>query len=195
MSSTNPTDVNDLASQLRREGNGLVAGAVATLLYLGAILCMSLALSAWLLFGTAGEDGLIVVLCIVAGIAGSAGAALLSAAERMAEGWEFSSGGQWPYKKERKERFSWRMTPLFVVRPLLGGLMGFITYVSIVGGYFLAVSSPQEAALRPAGMAFFAVLAGLFAKTFLGKLKDVFATLTGAQKPQDPNQETKGAAS
>lgn len=77
MSNTHPANANDPRSQLQREGPGLVGGAVATLLYLGVILSLSLALSAWLLFGATSENGLIVVLCIAAGIAGSAGAAFL----------------------------------------------------------------------------------------------------------------------
>lgn len=172
----------------RKPGPGetivLMVSALAIIAYLVTLVLVTLATCVWLLGpGGAHMDAnyRALLLCIVAGTLGSTGMALVSVAERVAAGWEIYDGSKWP-ESNRKDRFSLRMLGQFAARPFLGSLVGFVTYVGVVGGYFLTVSAPAGASLRPAGMAFFAVLAGLFAKTMLEQLKEIFKALVGARK-------------
>lgn len=178
------TVTNEYHKPSARETAALAVSAILTVAYLVAFVLVTLATCMYLLRpGAANLDAnyRALLLCIAAGTLGSAGMALVSAAERMANGWESHDGLKWP-DSNKPDRFSLRMTGQFVVRPFLGALVGFVTYVGVVGGYFVTVSSPEGASLRPAGMAFFAVLAGLFAKTMLERLKEMFKALVGAGK-------------
>lgn len=167
-----------------RETALLAGSAILVIAYLAAFVLVALAGCVFLLrpgAATLDADFRALLLCIVAGTLGSAGMALLSVVERLAAGWEIFDGAKWPLSS-KSDRFNLRMLGQFVVRPFLGALVGFVTYVGVVGGYFVAVSTPEGASLRPAGIAFFAVLSGLFAKTMLERLKEMFKALVGAQR-------------
>lgn len=78
------------------------------------------------------------------------------------------------------------MVPGFLARPFLGASVGFLVYLAVVGGFWIVISpnsSPNSGPeFRPHGLAFLALLGGLFAETFLEKLKGVFDTIFGSQK-------------
>ncbi len=130
-----------------------------------------------------------IVLCVFGGTLGSAVAALLSIVDRYGNGWELNSGRQYPEKDEQakedrrrkrpKERFNARLVPSFVVRPFLGSAMGLLVYTGLLGGYLIATQDTAEKDFSLPGLVFLSCLAGLFAKTFLEKLKDVFKALVG----------------
>jgi hypothetical protein len=112
------------------------------------------------------------VLAIFAGTAGSAAAALLSAADRVAQGWEFDGGDQWP-DDSKKERFKARMVPLFAVRPFLGSFVGALAYAGFLSGALFDSNPSSERIL------FITLLSGFFAKTLLDVLKGAFKGLVG----------------
>ena len=117
-------------------------------------------------------------LCVLGGTLGSSVSALLSAGDRISHGWEFSGGTKYPMD-EPKDKFVARMVPLFMVRPFLGSAMGLLVYVGLTGGYLIAVQNAQGAAFSREGLLFLAFLGGLFAKTFIEKLRAMFDTLFG----------------
>lgn len=119
-----------------------------------------------------------ILLCVVGGTLGSSISALLSAADRISNGWEFSAGEKYP-RFEPKDKFVARMVPFFLVRPFLGSAMGLLVYVGLTGGYLIAVQNAQGSTFSPEGLLFLALLGGLFAKTFLEKLRAMFDTLFG----------------
>ena len=117
-------------------------------------------------------------LCVAGGTLGSSISALVSAADRISQGWEFSGGEKYPALGP-KEKFVARMVPFFIVRPLLGSAMGLLIYVGLTGGYLIAVQNAQGATFSREGLLFLTFLGGLFAKTFIEKLRAMFDTLFG----------------
>lgn len=109
----------------------------------------------------------------------------------MSHGWEYSRGGTYP-AKEPTGKFVARMVPFFIIRPLLGAAVGFLAYVGIVGGFLIVLQNPEDATFSDEGLLFITILTGLFAKTFLEKMRDAFDTLFGKQKT--PDAESKGEA-
>ena len=87
-------------------------------------------------------------------------------------------------KEEPKDKFLARMSPQFILRPLLGAVMGLLVYGGIIGGYLITVQVENLSitSFRPEGLLFVSLLAGLFAKTFIEKLRDMFDALFGKQK-------------
>ena len=121
-----------------------------------------------------------ILLCIMGGALGSSISALLSAAERISHGWEFSGGEKHP-APEPKDKFVGRMVPFFMIRPFLGAAMGLLIYAGITGGYLIAIENAGNATFSRPGLLFFSFLAGLFAKTFIEKLRAMFATMFSAR--------------
>lgn len=119
-----------------------------------------------------------VLLCIVGGTLGSSISALISAAERISHGWELSEGIKYP-DPQPVDKFVARMVPFFVVRPFLGSAMGLVVYAGITGGYLIAAQNPDKATFSREGLLFLAFLGGLFAKTFMEKLRAMFDALFG----------------
>lgn len=119
-----------------------------------------------------------ILLCVLGGTLGSAISALLSAAERISHGWEFSEGDRYP-TPEPKDKFVLRMVPFFLVRPFLGSAMGLLVYAGLTSGYLIAVENAQDATFSRQGLLFFSFLGGLFAKTFIEKLRAMFDTFFG----------------
>ncbi len=106
-------------------------------------------------------------VCIIAGILGSTSAALLSALERKANGWENKNGNKYP-KDEPKYKFSERIATFFLFRPVFGILAGLLVYF---GMQSKAIGKLQNDT-NP-DIIFFSLVAGLFIKLLIEKLKDI----------------------
>lgn len=138
----------------------------------GAVLAVAVLL-AWAP-GSSGGDAWatarVVALSIVAGVAGSSIAALQSLLDRRSHGLELRFGRKVP-PGGKPDRFSERMAPWFLARPVLGAFAGLVVYA----GPGLVGDRPDDVL----GMTFVALLAGLFAKTLIVRLKAVFDALLG----------------
>ncbi|MBM3211151.1 hypothetical protein FJZ33_02960 [Candidatus Poribacteria bacterium] len=142
-------------------------------------------LSNWIFVGV---EAKVIIICIMAGGMGSSISALISAAERIAHGWELDIEGETiKYPNEGpKDKFVSRMVPFFMIRPFFGFAMGLVVYLGIQAGYLIAVSNQSEKSLSLEGLMFLSFLAGLFAKTFIEKLRDMFDAFFGkTQKSKD----------
>jgi hypothetical protein len=112
------------------------------------------------------------LLGMLAGFLGSSTAGLRSALDRRANGIEDANGHQWPDPGTKKERFNRRIGVWFWYRPILGMVVGFFVYLAAQAG-MLDRAKPE------AGLAFFALLGGLFAKSLLDLLLEKFKVLFG----------------
>jgi hypothetical protein len=124
------------------------------------------------------QRDLILCLCILAGTVSSGISALLSVTSRIANGWEFSTGDKYPHEIP-KDKFGVRMIPAFLVRPFLGTAMGFFVYVGIGSGFLIATNNSGENNFSVEGLVFLSLLGGLFAKTLLERMKDIFKAIFG----------------
>jgi hypothetical protein len=115
----------------------------------------------------------IILLCIYTGTLGSSVMALRSIIDRIAFGWELSDGSKLP-KKEPPDKFVGKMLPGFLARPFLGSAAGFLVFLAVTSGYWIAISPNSSVEFNPFGLGFLAFLGGLFAKTFFIRLKGVF---------------------
>ena len=127
------------------------------------------------------EKEMIITPCVMAGVIGSATAALLSALQRRASGWELEDGSKDPASSDgtvdgRDERFSLRMAPYFLFRPFLGIIGGLIVYY---GSDFLITPEDINKGINFKTLIFFSLLAGLFAKTMIEILKGIFKAIFG----------------
>jgi hypothetical protein len=125
------------------------------------------------------ESWWLATFCVVLGTLGSAVAAVLSAADRVATGWELSDGTPRP-KGAKGEKFNARLLPLFIIRPFLGAAMGFVVFAGVKSEWLIKTEQGKEFPLYR--FLFLAILSGLFAKTLLDKLKDLFKALVGTQR-------------
>ncbi|MFD2562660.1 hypothetical protein [Aquimarina rubra] len=114
-------------------------------------------------------------ICISSGILGSSISALVSALQRKANGWEFKNGLKYP-NESPKDKFSIRISSFFMVRPLLGILSGFVINYGFQATRSFKLHSEG---LDEASLIFWSILAGLFAKSLIEKLKDLFKNLVG----------------
>ncbi len=90
----------------------------------------------------------------------------------------------------------WSWTAMYIINPLVGGLLGLIFYFVIRAGFFSAGANLQVA--NPLGFVALAALAGMFSEQAVLKLKDVAETLlTKPEKGKDstPPTEEKGKES
>ncbi|MDH7448333.1 hypothetical protein [Aquimarina sp. 2201CG14-23] len=117
----------------------------------------------------------IIWICILSGILGSSVSALISVLQRKANGWEFKNGMKYP-DEFPKDKFSVRMSTFFAIRPILGILSGFIIYY---GFQIIGVFKYRTEEFDESNVIFWSLLAGLFAKSMIEKLKDVFKNLIG----------------
>jgi len=121
----------------------------------------------------------LLILGACGGLLGSCIAAGISAAQRYSDGVETRDGRQYP-GAERKPRFNDAMVPFFYLRPFLGAGMGVLAYAGLIAGLLFTTGSTGSAsAVRPESVLFAAVVAGLFAKTLIEKLKDSFDQIVG----------------
>jgi len=112
-------------------------------------------------------------IAIISGVLGSSCSALLSALERKANGWEDKKGNKYP-NDEPRDKFSQRMATFFLFRPFFGILAGLIIYFGMQ-----AKLLGDTGISDPAKVIFWSLLSGLFIKTLMEKLKDVFENLVG----------------
>jgi hypothetical protein len=82
-------------------------------------------------------------------------------------------------EEEPKDKFVGRMVPFFLIRPFLGSAMGLLVYAGLTAGYLIAVLNPADASFSSEGLFFLSFLGGLFAKTLIEKLREMFDTLFG----------------
>ena len=153
------------------EDISLAVFAILSLLIVGASLVLAIVI----------EKDMIITPCVMAGLIGSATAALLSALQRRASGWELEDGSKVPVVKEKdseasKERFNLRMAPYFLFRPFLGIIAGLIVYY---GSDFLFTPAKPNDGFDLETWIFFSLLAGLFAKTLIEILKGMFKAVFG----------------
>jgi hypothetical protein len=165
-----PSPSDDEVESLKRK-------AWLVLIWLGAVIVgCGIGLAA-VLRGAAVSSQRLAVLSLLAGALGSGIAALASAADRIAHGWELENGQKIP-AEGAPDRFVRRMIPLSTIRPLLGAGAGMVAYFGLVGG-LLFTSRSGETQPRTESVLFFATLAGLFAKTLIDRLKDTFDHFLG----------------
>jgi len=194
-----PPALNTEESRIERdpgEERSLRLGATLVVVYLVGVTAGALALTIELLQLAPARlepvhpaAGLI---CVAAGTLGSGVSALVSAVERIARGWEFSVGSKWPPAAEgaeigsalptfdpddHRDMFGLRLLSSFLMRPLLGAVMGFFVYAGISGGYLLGADALVP--LKSYALAFLAALAGITAKTFLDRLREMFKVMLG----------------
>jgi len=122
-------------------------------------------------------NGLMMLLSIFAGTLGSSVSALRSVMDRRAHGWEFSTGLKYP-EEQPPDKFSRGMVSSFLLRPVLGGALGWIVYVGALSGYLFPAGDPRMEGWVEK-MIFWSFLGGLFAKTLLDKLNELFKQLVG----------------
>jgi hypothetical protein len=118
------------------------------------------------------------VLSLLGGTLGAAISGLVQTCDRYATGFELLDGTSWPPNEKPMQRFSERCVPFLVLRPVLGAVMGLIVYAGFVGGFLISTTSAPPN-FSPQGMVFLAVLSGLFAKTFLARVRVVFKAMLG----------------
>jgi len=135
-------------------------------------------------------SGRLMAVALLGGVLGSAASAVRSTCERLARGFELDDGaGTWPPDARRGEKMNVRMIPYLLARPLLGGATGLVAYAGVVGG-FLVATAKQPTTFSPEGILFFALLAGLFAKTFLQRMDIVFKTMLGEPTTTNKKDES-----
>lgn len=158
------------------EEPNLKRSAKIVILYLITLTLLSSAAAIWLLIvNTAWSINLrAALICVVSGTLGSSISAMLSALQRRADGWEFSDGTTYP-DDQRKQRFNERMIPFFFARPCLGAAVGLLVFAGSLSNYLAKFENPPDLFK----LTFLAILGGLFAKTLLEKLKDIFDHLFG----------------
>lgn len=111
--------------------------------------------------------------CIIAGILGSTSSALISALQRKANGWETEDGKKHP-GDGKKEMFSQRMATFFLYRPTFGIIGGLLIYFGMQSKYFGDTGVEDQSKVI-----FWSLLSGLFVKSLIEKLKDLFDSLVG----------------
>jgi hypothetical protein len=115
---------------------------------------------------------------MLAGALGAAISGLVQTCDRYTAGFELPDGSGWPPSEKPLARFSERCVPFLVMRPILGAVMGLIVYAGFIGGFLISTTKAPET-FSPQGLVFIAVLSGLFAKTFLARIRVVFKTMLG----------------
>jgi spore maturation protein SpmA len=82
------------------------------------------------------------------------------------------------YLKHASEKRDFKLSyaPWYFARPLIGVLLGVVFYFVLKGG-LLAIGAPKTNSINVYGLGGFATLVGLFSKSAVEKLRDVFGTL------------------
>lgn len=151
------------------DGKDLISIARNILIILGLIIIIS-----GILLGF--RDKLSINLmwaCMIAGILGSTSSALMSALQRKANGWETEDGITHPVDG-KSDMFSQRMATFFLYRPVFGIIAGLLIFFGIEAEYFGNINSTEEAKV-----VFLSIISGLFIKSLIEKLKDLFDNLIG----------------
>ena len=84
----------------------------------------------------------------------------------------------------RKGDFTYAFVPWYLMRPLLGSLLGLIFYFLMRGGLLAVLETPPEDGgnLDDLALAGISALVGLFSNEAYMKLQEVFSTLFKVQK-------------
>jgi hypothetical protein len=109
------------------------------------------------------------------GALGASLTALLAAGERIARGWSFA-----PDALARGERrFNARLAPLLAVQPILGAALGMVLLLVLSSGSVVLLRLTEGTTFDPMGLLLVAVIAGLFARTLLARVRDSVEALFG----------------
>jgi hypothetical protein len=127
---------------------------------------------------TSNDARRLAVIALLGGALGASVSALIQTCDRYAAGIELADGSAWPPGEPGGHRFSDRELPFLVLRPVLGAVMGLIVYAGFVGGLLISTTKTPDS-FSPQGLVFVSVLAGLFAKTFLARVRVVFKAMLG----------------
>lgn len=166
------TEQRNLHPFLDTDGKNLEVIARNTFIFLGVVVIISGFLLGY-------RDKLSINLCwacMIAGVLGSTSSALLSALQRKANGWETVASDKYP-SDGKGDRFSQRMSTFFLYRPIFGIIAGLLVFFGVQTGYFGSMTVNEEAKVI-----FYSLLSGLFVKSLLEKLKDLFDSLVGKPK-------------
>lgn len=125
------------------------------------------------------------VLCMTGGALGASLTALLAAGERIARGWSFGLDAL----ARTERRFNARLAPLLAVQPILGAALGMVLLLALSSGSVMLLRLTEGTTFDPMGLLLFSVVAGLFARTLLARVRDsveaLFGRATGGAEP-DP---------
>ena len=114
--------------------------------------------------------------CLIASVLGSSTSAFISSLDRRAHGWEIC---EMKIPPGSGERFNEKMVPFFVARPFLGLLTGLLVFSASRTEFLLRHESCPSEPASLHELVFYSLLAGLFAKTLIEKLKALFDKLFG----------------
>ena len=117
--------------------------------------------------------------CLAASVLGSSTSAFISALDRRAHGWEVH-GVKIP--PGAGERFNEKMAPFFRKRPFLGLFTGILVFSAMHAHVLLRDepgTTPELTGAALYRMVFYSLLAGLFAKSLIEKLKVLFDKVFG----------------
>jgi len=116
-----------------------------------------------------------VVLCMTGGALGASLTALLAAGERIARGWSFAgdalAGGE--------RGFNARLAPLLAVQPILGAALGMVLLLTLSAGAVMLLRLTEGTTFDPMGLLLVSVIAGLFARSLLARIRDSVEALFG----------------
>jgi len=128
-----------------------------------------------------------VVLCMNGGALGASLTALLAAGERIAHGWSQAADAL-----ERGERgFHARLAPLLAVQPILGAALGMVLLLVLSSGAVMLLRLPEGSSFDPMGLLLVSVIAGLFARTLLTRVRDSVEALFG-RRPAGGAEAARG---
>jgi hypothetical protein len=161
---------------VRTETQALEQDAKRVITWLAVLLTLSMIASLVIFLSYPDQKWQPWVMSILVGFLGSCGSALVSANARFAAGLEFSDGTQHPDQGGKKERFNARLASGFLDRPLLGAFTGFLAAACLKVGLFGGGKFDEDAFLLA-----FCLLSGLFAKTFIDRIKEIFKSIIGAK--------------
>ena len=114
-------------------------------------------------------------LCMTGGALGASLTGLLASGERIARGW--AHGPDALARGER--RFNPRLAPLLAVQPILGAALGMVLLLALSSGSVMLLRLSEGTTFDPMGLLLFSVIAGLFARTLLTRVRDSVEALFG----------------
>ena len=157
---------------LEKEEQNLIKVSRIIFITLGCLIIVSGIL---LLLITCGNTFSCSLICtsIIAGVLGSTASALISALDRKANGWESKNGDKYP-ESGKPDKFSIRMATFFLYRPIFGILAGLLVFFGMQAKYFGNTGIEDQSKVI-----FWSLLSGLFVKSLIEKLKDLFDSFVG----------------
>ncbi len=157
---------------LDEEEKELIKVARSTFIKLGCLIVGSGVIIVLIACGNTFSCSLIFT-SIASGILGSTTSALISALERKANGWESKNGDKYP-ADGKPDKFSIRMSTFFLYRPIFGILAGLLMFFGMQAKYFGDMDFEDQSKVI-----FWSLLSGLFVKSLIEKLKNLFDSFVG----------------